>query len=724
MGSCIICGTSTDGPICDVHQEDVVFEFEGNDPSQLTSGRFYRGTVDGYADFGVFINIGNVTGLLHRSKLDRRLESLEWEVGDDICVQVNNVRDNGDIDLDSSIRQSAEDFRGRLVQTPDGDRLPDAANEATEGGGTGNGSGEADSGTASSAARTDADTGPVHDSDPDPDPEPEPDPNPAPESGPSEDAGSDPAADETDPAGSADTGTDTHSDTDADADTATAAEAETDADIGRVTVESLSDRVGETVRLEGRVASARQTSGPTVFELRDETGIVDCAAFVEAGVRAYPEVEADDVVRLDGEVRVRREEIQIETGSLVTLEGEALAAVESRMDAALDDRAGPERVEALADDPAIEDALEGIGAVATRIRRAVIESRPIVVRHDATADGYVAGAAIERAVLPLVEAEHNSADAVYHYFDRRPLEEGVYDMNDATKDVTRMLGDRERHDEKLPLFVFAAAGSTAASMDGLELLEIYDAPRVVLDGRPADDAVVAEIDSLLAVADRTAATVAATVAAAVNDDVRGDLAHLPAISYWADVPDAYAALASEAGVDAAAAKRLREAIALEAFYQSYEDKRQLVIDLLFEKRTGLAEQVSEQFVTKLEAELDTAEPNAEERTIDGTTVTVLDTEAYTHTYDFPPTRLLLDELSRRLDSAAVVGLGTDEVHIRSDVAFDLDAVGASVSAAVPAASVSNPGSREPKLEFLAGEREAVTDAVVEAVAEVVAAPSA
>jgi len=29
MGSCIICGTSTDGPICEVHQEDVVFEFRG-----------------------------------------------------------------------------------------------------------------------------------------------------------------------------------------------------------------------------------------------------------------------------------------------------------------------------------------------------------------------------------------------------------------------------------------------------------------------------------------------------------------------------------------------------------------------------------------------------------------------------------------------------------------------------------------------------------------------
>jgi RecJ-like exonuclease len=703
MGNCIICGTSTDGPICDVHQEDVVFEFEGNEPSQLTPGRFYLGTVDGYADFGVFINIGNVTGLLHRSKLDRRLESLEWDVGDEVCVQVNNVRDNGDIDLDWSIRQSPEDFRGMLVQTPEGDRLLDSADDDTD----------------------DEPTEPEERSEPEPEPEPEPKSAESSPSGPEHTADADTQTGSADEQSGGNPGDADLAEMAADSpEAATEEDAdEPDADIDRVEVDSLGDHVGETVRLEGAVASVRQTSGPTVFELRDETGIVDCAAFVEAGVRAYPEIEADDIVRLDGEVRVRRDEIQVETESLVKLEDEALAAVESRMDQALDDRASPENVDPLADDPVVDAVADDIVAVATRIRRAVIESRPIVVRHDATTDGYVAGAAIERAVLPLVEEEHAAADAVYHYFDRRPLEDGVYDMNDATKDVTRMLGDRNRHDEKLPLFVFAAAGSTAASLDGLELLDIYDAPRVVLDGQAPDDVIAEEIDSLVTLDDRTATTIAATVAAAVNDDVREDVTHLPAVSYWAETPDVYTEIAANVGVDEAAAERLRQAIALEAFYQSYEDKRQLVIDLLFEKRTGLAEQVSEQFVTKLEAELDTARPNLDDRTVDGTTVTVLDTEAYTHKYDFPPTRLLLDELSRRLDSTAIVGLGTDELHIRSTTDLDLDAIVDSVSAAVPNAGVSDPGARQPKLEFLAGERDAVTEAVVEAVAGGTVAPS-
>ena len=60
------------------HEEDVWFDFRGSSPDQLVSGRYYKGTVDGFADFGVFVDLApGVTGLLHRSELDRRLESLD-----------------------------------------------------------------------------------------------------------------------------------------------------------------------------------------------------------------------------------------------------------------------------------------------------------------------------------------------------------------------------------------------------------------------------------------------------------------------------------------------------------------------------------------------------------------------------------------------------------------------------------------------------------------------
>lgn len=76
MATCIVCGSSTDGHICATHEEDVVFDFRGDSPDQLTPGRFYRGTVDRFAEFGVFVDVGGtVTGLLHRSEVPGRVDS-------------------------------------------------------------------------------------------------------------------------------------------------------------------------------------------------------------------------------------------------------------------------------------------------------------------------------------------------------------------------------------------------------------------------------------------------------------------------------------------------------------------------------------------------------------------------------------------------------------------------------------------------------------------------
>jgi RecJ-like exonuclease len=724
MGSCIICGASADGRVCDTHQEDVVFEFRGDRPGQLTDGRYYRGTVDGYADFGVFVDLAEgVTGLLHRSKLDRRLESLDWEPGDTVYVQVTNVRDNGDIDLGWSIRQSDREFRGTLIDDPGGDRLPDEEDDddddadddhAGDGRSGGDGADDADDADATEqvsdgGARTSA----------------PPTPGAARGEGEPSDGPEETETSETEPsddgASPDETGaTESTGDAEEPSEGAEAGEPD-DADGAtpeRVAVETLGDRVGEDVRIEGEVVSVRQTSGPTVFELRDETGVVDCAAFKEAGVRAYPSIETGDVVRLDGEVRVRREELQVETEALVALVDEERAVVEGRMDAALDDQATPASFEPLVEDPVVAERIDDLEALATAIRRAVLQSRPVVVRHAATAEGYLAGAAIERATLPLVREEHTDADAAYHYFDRRPLEDGVYAMDDATTDVTRMLDNRERHDEKLPLFVFAAAGTTRDSLDGLDLLDVYDARAVAIDGPTIDPEIRETVESAAdAGGERTAATLAATVAAGIEPDVADDLRHLPAVSYWTDAPAAYVEAAAGAGVDTETARRLREAVALEACYQTYEDKRQLISELLFERATGLAREASDQFRRKLDDELATTEANLDVRTVGDASMAVLDTDAFTHRFDFPPVTLLLDELHRRTDEPVTVGVGRDELYLRADADLAFRAVAGAARERAPDAGISARGSRAGKLVFLAGEREAAVDAVLEAVAE-------
>ncbi|ADQ66984.1 recj-like exonuclease with dnaj-type zn-finger domain [Halogeometricum borinquense DSM 11551] len=694
------------------HDEDVWFEFRGDSPHQLTPGRYYKGEVDGFAEFGVFVDLASgVTGLLHRSELDRRLESLDWEAGDTVFVQVKNIRDNGNIDLGWSIRQSEREFRGSRIHDPNGEDDGKPVEESDDSSSAPVKKKPKDVSTKSrerngESQTTNADDGAVAESDAD-----------------TQDAA---AETESAEAETAEAETPTHE-----------AEAETDR-FELVSIENLSDRVGDAVRIEGEVVSTRQTGGPTIFEIRDETGVVDCAAFVEAGVRAYPEVGESDIVRLDGEVEVRRDELQVETEELVALEGEEADAVVQRLDDAMAARARPDSVEPLAAHAPVEAVTEQLRDAAETVRRAILESRPIVVRHPATADGYVAGAAVERAVLPRIREEHERADAEYHYFTRRPLDDPIYGMDAATNDVTRMLQDNQRHDEKLPLVLLLGVGATAESLDGLGLLDVYGAERVVVDAAAADEEVEDVADAVVNpglagtdAADLSTGALGANLAAAVDSGVREDIAHLPAVSYWEDTPAEYVELAEEAGYDADRTRELREAIALEAYYQSYEDKRELITDLLFDdgvspgaQRAGgdavegnLAAHIAEQFRIKLDAEVETAQANIDVREEAGVTVAVLDADAYTHRFDFPPTSLLVDELHRRNregDEYVTVATSTDELFVRTTDDVDIRAIAEAARDAVPEGGVTAVAVRDNRIEFLSGARDEVVDAVVTA----------
>ncbi|EMA67548.1 nucleic acid binding OB-fold tRNA/helicase-type [Halorubrum aidingense JCM 13560] len=724
MGSCIICGADVggDGRICDPHQEDVVFDFRGDSPNQLVPSRFYRGIVDGYADFGVFIDLApGVTGLLHRSELDRRLDSLDWEPGDEVFVQVKGVRDNGNIDLAWSIRQADREFRGVLVQDGDSEHLPeedDADDESSDESTTDDDTDEVEAeenGERDDSGSSDVDADESEDA-------------ASPDVDESQDAATDDEDDEDDGEDAA--AADAADESADEADEADEADADGEDDLAdgreRVDIGTLADAVGDEVRIDGEVVSVRQTGGPTVFEVRDETGVVDVAAFVEPGVRAYPTAEIGDVVRIDGEVESHRGDVQVESEALVLLDGADADAVRRRLAEALTDEARPEGLQPLAGDETVAKLADGLLDAAEAIRRAVLESRPIVVRHPATADGYVAGAAVERAVLPLIRDEHAKSDAEYHYFTRRPLDDPVYDMDAATNDATRMLQDRDRHDEKLPLFLLVGTGSTTESADGIDLLSVYGVDAVVVDAAVADPETRDAVDTLVSPdiesidADLSTGALVASLASAVNDEVREDLRHLPAVSYWADTPDRYVDLARDAGYDVERVAELREAIALEAYYQSYQDKRELVADLLFEDGGNLAAHVSEQFREKLETEVETATANIVTEAVDGVEFGVLDTDGYTHRYDFPPTPLLLDDLHRRNadgEAYATVGIGTDELYVRTTADVSIRDVADRAAELAPAADVTTAGLREGKIEFLSGERDAVEDAIVAAVAE-------
>jgi len=176
-------------------------------------------------------------------------------------------------------------------------------------------------------------------------------------------------------------------------------------------------------------------------------------------VRAYADIDSEMMVRVLGEVTLRNNQVQIEIKSMKRLWGGDASAVKELIEQAIDRRAEPFETEFLVKSDIMIRLRPAMKAVAKEIRRAVLKSRPIVVRHHADADGITAAVAIEMAILPLI-AEVSGPDAEYHNYRRAPSKAPFYELEDVTKDLTYALEDQTRHGQKMPLVVLMDNGST------------------------------------------------------------------------------------------------------------------------------------------------------------------------------------------------------------------------------------------------------------------------
>lgn len=638
MGHCIICDAEVDGAdICAFHEEDVLFTFTGSSPSDLIPGRYYQGTVDGYADFGVFIDLGNgVTGLLHRNELDRRLESLDWEPGDTVCVQVDEVADDGDVDLSPSIRQSPEEFRGTLEH----------------------GAGEA----------------------------------PAPE-----------------PTTSADM---------PDASSITSTHQPYEHDLDRAQIRSIDRYFGREILLEGVVEDIRQTGGPTVFTLRDESGTVECAAFAGAGVRAYPDVSDGDVVRVLGGVEHRYDDFQIEVESLDRITDDDADRIRERVADGAKLPASIDELPLLYNDAA-NDAIEtDLREAAAAIRRAVERGQPIRIRHPTSVDGYVAGAAMERAIRQAAtSAGQLRPDRAVR---RRPLTDQTYDVAAALSDTVQLLDSADED----PFVLLVGVGSALTETAPFDLLDAYDIGYYIVDASDPNPITLDRVDPLVnpwcgegTFPIPTTTAVAINVAGLVSEDVRDDLRHLPAVSDHRDRADTASILLEESPFGEADVDTMHEAVTLEAYYQPWEDKRALIRAILFEREAGTSEPISEQYRTKLSTAVETAVHNAEAHRANGAELLVLDVEAFGNRFEFPPVPVLLRGLveSSDADDTIAVGIDRDQLAVSDAERIDLEALADQLSTEVPDGGVMLERHSDGGIvRFLSGRREAIASATVPA----------
>ncbi|PSP94762.1 RecJ like exonuclease [Halobacteriales archaeon QS_4_62_28] len=508
-------------------------------------------------------------------------------------------------------------------------------------------------------------------------------------------------------------------------------------------VDDLADATGETVTVNGEVLQIKQTGGPTIFQLRDRSGVVPCAAFDEAGVRAYPAVGLGDIVQLTGRVESRNGGVQLEVEELTVLTSEAEDRVREALDEALDEAADPADIDPLVDWTAFEKLWDDLREVARQLRRTVLEGRPIRMRHHADGDGLCASVPLQFALERFIADHYQDEEAGRHMLKRLPSKAPYYELEDVTRDLNFALENRERHGQKLPLLLMLDNGSTEEDTPAYRNLRHYDIPVVVLDHHHPDPEAVeplidAHVNPYLHDEDYriTTGMMCVELARMIDPSLTDELRHVPAVAGISDrsegeaMPD-YVEMASEEGYDEQDLRDIGEALDYATFWLKYDDGRELIDDALNvncndrKQHEAVVEFLSTRAERDVEEQLDAAMDHLEHEELNnGAHLYRIDVENYAHRFTYPAPGKTTGKIHDRKvestgDPVITIGYGPDFAVLRSDgVRLDIPEYVSELTDEIDGGGVSGGGHLVVgSIKFVKGMREQVLDALVEKMAD-------
>ena len=354
--------------------------------------------------------------------------------------------------------------------------------------------------------------------------------------------------------------------------------------------------VGKRFSFHCVVEEIFQTSGPTLFTIFDGSGALTAKSFVGPGKRAFPELVEKSAVKANVLVSERDGNIECVLESFERLEDVKEDKLLQKIQEKLNEKAAPSNISFMVKSEILEKLRPKIVELAREIKKAILESRPIIVRHHADCDGYCGGIAIERAVIPAIVDQHKDENAQWRYYRRAPSKAPFYEYVDVIKDLAFALQDMAKFGLKEPLVILVDNGSTEEDIMSIKKIKIYGAkvvvidhhfPGLLVDGKVlVDEFVDAHVNPYLVGGNSklTAGMLASEIARFVNKDVV-NIDFLPALAGVADHSDGsefnqYIDIAKNKGFDLAYLNDMALCVDFEAYYLKFIEGRGLVDDLL------------------------------------------------------------------------------------------------------------------------------------------------
>lgn len=258
-----------------------------------------------------------------------------------------------------------------------------------------------------------------------------------------------------------------------------------------ITIEGISkDFLGKRFILQGQIEKITQTGGPTLFSVSDGTGILALKGFVAPGKRAHPELNEGDFVSATVQINEYNEEFEGEIFSIKRLSSHETENLKRKIQEIQKAGAKPLTPDFLVESPILNKLRDRFIEAATQIRLAVMQNRPIIVRHHNDVDGYSAGFVLERAILPLVEKQHGGGKSAWEFFSRAPCQAPYYDIEDSIRDTSTSLRNEAKFSNKMPLVIITDNGSTEQDLIGIQQGKVHGIDFIVIDHHPYEKDVI------------------------------------------------------------------------------------------------------------------------------------------------------------------------------------------------------------------------------------------
>ncbi len=311
-------------------------------------------------------------------------------------------------------------------------------------------------------------------------------------------------------------------------------------DIKQVLIEEVNaTMLKQKVAVSGIVERIIQTGGPTIFNLVDGTGNLAMKGFISPGARAHPEIEEGMFVKATVLIDEFSGELE---GNIKFIKVAGSAEdFEKVMDKRLKEKAKVTVPEFMVKHIILDKLKERFEKAAFEIRLAIFQNRPIIVRHHNDADGYASGFALERAILPLIQAQHSNPKAAWEYFQRAPCMAPFYELDDSIRDTANSLRNVAKFSNKMPLIIIADNGSSPEDLMAIKQAKIHGADFIVIDHHGFDEDVISDevlvhINPFLVEesgSSYSAGMLCAEIGAFINNDVK-NMEQIPALSGLSD----------------------------------------------------------------------------------------------------------------------------------------------------------------------------------------------